>query len=172
MSEQDNGVDTLEEEKKATKSSKKAEVSKKEVNPLGRNDLGEQAFKFGLYDACAPCGTTREDLEDPAFWVHVGRDLREDDEIRVLSEDRSIYARCLVMVAMGNRIQVHVLEYKEIKPTKAANQADGKVFVAEVRGRLRWCVVQVATGELVEKKLGSEQEAINNIADRMKALNN
>lgn len=140
------------------------------VKPLPSTHFGMAQHAYSTYDAKVPHGTPVEHLEDEDFWMNIrGRDLSVGDEIRVVPDDCAYYATLLVVRAIGRRVKTKIIFYKELTPEAAQNVLSGR-FTVQVRGRLKHCVIDTATGKIVRDNIESLTEANNEALDMAKAL--
>ncbi|OWK18316.1 hypothetical protein AJ88_03815 [Mesorhizobium amorphae CCBAU 01583] len=65
--------------------------------PLNVNGLLLAESKRNVYRVALYANTTPEDLLDPAFWVHVGPQLRADDRIEVVGFDKAWFGEVMVL---------------------------------------------------------------------------
>jgi hypothetical protein len=144
----------------------------KNVPALNRKDFGMSTHRHREFDADVPMGTTVEDLTKPALWVNVGRDLSIGDEIRVVAEDHSFYAKLLVSHAVGSQVLMKVISLTEFgKSSEQISKIESPFFV-ELRGRKRWCLVERSTGSIIKEQIASESLAHRDLEDHMRALSN
>lgn len=128
---------------------------------LGANRLKQTAYENNMWTVYPEKGTTVEDMLVPDYWAHVGLQLRPYDEIRVCSEDRSFYARLLVVSSDRLWAKTVVLESHALS-SAASKEAAGifDQFKVEHAGpHHKWRVVRIKDSEVLVKELGTKDEA-------------
>ena len=147
------------------------EVETRTVVPLKPGVVAEQKFNFTAWDAAPPEGTRLEDLTNPVFWEHVARRLRIGDEVRVVPDDCSFYARLLVTNAVGARVQMKLIEGVQLESVDGVGPQEGPYRI-ELKGRLKWCVINTSTGAIEEKNIETQADAARAMGDLQRALAN
>ena len=125
------------------------------------------------YNASVPGSTPTKVYTDGRFWAHIARQLQIGAEIRVLAEDMSFRAELLVTYVSGTEVKVTLIHHIQIEKIDydALNMRTSGYTVSQ-KGTLGWCVVKVATGELVAEDLPSQRAATNALDDYVRALAN
>lgn len=140
------------------------------VEALRRNLFGMATHQFTSYDANVPHGTKKEHILNPDFWVNVARGVSIGDEIRVVPDDFSFYAKLLVTKAIGVSIDIKLIEFVELDPIVGEKVDSGPYYVEE-KGRLKYCVIKTATGTIERSNFSTAVEAETHLRDLQKALN-
>lgn len=116
-------------------------------------------YEFVLYSAVVEPNVTREQIEDPGFWSHVAAKLRPYDEIRVLRDDGTIYAKLLVLGCDRTWAKVRVLMWESLT-TKDVAQSQDADFKIEWKGPHRkHCVIRASDSEIVHDGATSKADA-------------
>lgn len=83
------------------------------VLATGRVQLAETVFS--QYHAVVDPGTTRADLENPAFWAHHAKTFRRNDLIHVDCADGSFDATLKVRVVGVKAVSMHVRHFAQLE---------------------------------------------------------
>jgi hypothetical protein len=99
-------------------------------------------------------GITREQIEGPEFWQHVGYQLRAGDKIGVLTDDMTLYFDCIVLGAGNLWANVQVLHIHTL----------GRVVSSEIVYESKWggphAMWTVRRGKtVVEDKIKNREDA-------------
>ena len=73
--------------------------------------LKEASYVRNIFVATPEAGTTLEDVQDPAFWTHVAKQLRISDRIEVIPEDSAFFAELYVQNVRLNTVNVKLLRH-------------------------------------------------------------
>lgn len=120
-------------------------------------------------------GTTIENILNPIFWTHVAKNLCLLDEIKILTEDRTFYARVLVTGVDKQSARVFVLEYKDLTEAEAFQPSEGLAkesdYLIEYAGKTaKWRVVRLADRKTIKSGMESREEAERSMRDHIKIL--
>lgn len=88
--------------------------------------------------------TPLEAILEPGYWAHISAKLRPFDEIRVIAEDGSFYARLLVQDAGRLYAKVAKIEYVELNKVDV-EQASGAIAGYKIKWRgphEKWSVLR------------------------------
>lgn len=122
-------------------------------------------FEYGSnrYTARIPQGVTMKELMDPAYWAHHAKDLRPDDEIRAMADDRSWMAHLIVLDCARTWARVGLLAHFNFAKTELSksSEADMRAFIdaheVKYRGPLKWSVLRRAdSAVLLENQANKE----------------
>ena len=131
------------------------------------------SFKFNVYSVVIPEGDTLEDCQKPEYWAHVASKLRAGDEIRVVNDQSSLYARFYVLEAGNIWAKVAVIESAVLSASVPASVGDGvKIEVKFAGPHHRWRVTRLMGGnrEILQANFETEDTAKAWAADYVKTI--
>ena len=142
-----------------------------------QRDFGLAKHRFNYHDANYPRKLTPQQLTDSALWTAVAQNhLRPGDEVRVIAEDNSFYARLLVLAKSANIARMFVLEYIEMDTVVRINNdvmdgaTDSDPFHIKLRGPRKWCIVNRQTQQVIKEDIATQHEALRDLAEYRQAL--
>jgi len=112
-------------------------------------------------------GFDPEAMMEPGYWANVSKDLRAGDEIIVVPEDQSWRAHLFVRSAGKVEALVQCLSMVTLGED-VSTQGGG--YEVKFRGRAKWAVVVVATGEVVKDGLATKEDAAAWMVQHTKAM--
>lgn len=131
--------------------------------------LDPTEFRTATYFHDPVNGVTLEDIQQPAYWSHVARQLSPGSKIEVMAQDGSYYALLLVVTKGRAEVAVEVLFAKELDGM--AVEEDDPAYIVEWKApALKWCVIRTADNEIVADKFPHKSHAFNWIKNRKKAM--
>jgi hypothetical protein len=83
---------------------------------IRHGDLKLFEFTNNLWRCVAPSGCTPQDLENPAIWSPVAKDLAPYDTIKVIAHDQTWYAELLVLDSLTTFARIKVLNVINLPP--------------------------------------------------------
>jgi len=130
------------------------------------------SFKFNVYSVVIPETDTLEDCQKPEYWAHVASKLRAGDEIRIVNDQSSLYARFYVLEAGNIWAKVAVIETAELSAAAAVSGDGVKVEVKFAGPHHRWRVTRLAGGnrEILQANFETEDAAKVWAADYVKTI--
>lgn len=129
----------------------------KTIRPILDGKVQGAEFVRTVYHATSDLDTTFEDVVRPEYWVHVARRLRPLDEIVIVSEDASWYARLLVVGSAGNNVRVKAIEYVDFSATEVKTPPGYEIKYA---GRIaRFRVTRKTDGHVLQEGLQTREDA-------------
>ena len=96
--------------------------------------LKEASYVRNIFVATPEAGTTLEDVQDPAFWTHVAKQLRISDRIEVIPEDSAFFAELYVQNVRLNTVNVKLLRHNIF--AEAEDEAKDELHDIKWRGPL------------------------------------
>lgn len=140
--------------------------------PIKPGTMQPAEFKYRQFGVSVPGTLTKKQLEDPQLWGHVARDMSEADEVRVVADDMAFIARLICMYKSGSDVRMKLYEYVELDAIdRNAQVGTMGGFKIESRGPKGWCLVKIATGEIIREKIpGGQSAALRELEDYCKAL--
>lgn len=132
-----------------------------ELIPLHQSKLQFSIHAYQQYSIEVPAGTTRENIEDRALWVHLTDKIREGAELRILPEDMAFRAEAIVTYCDGKNIRVKVFEWVELAADEEPieQRAGVKQYKVILRGASKFCVQRLSDGEFVKERIPTKNEA-------------
>lgn len=137
--------------------------------PLRPDRFGQFQHTVVQFNAYVPEGTKKETILDHRYWAHVAGQVKPYSEIRVICEDGSYYCRLLVVYKNGSDIRVKALEFHDLESVKEVDE-EQEYFVKSRGAVHKWCVVRKADGENIKTGFATQEEALRELADYMRAL--
>lgn len=124
----------------------------------------------------SPAGQTIEDILKPEYWQHVTRQLRPGHEIKVSSEDRTMWAHLLVRdvgkmeakVAVIHKVEFGSKEDAEIDADAGADDAEFKVKWRSPASK--YGVFRASDEECMQDGFETKEAAAMWIAERAKSM--
>lgn len=142
---------------------------------VSRASFGLQAHCYNTWSATVPGDLTKEHLEDPQFWALVSRDLRVDDEIRIVADDYSFIARGIVVHREGSFIKLHIFQMNRLQAVM--NDVDfgiPKGWSVKMRGPKKWCVGRELPDnggiEWLKEMIPDQATALRELQELLRAL--
>jgi len=130
------------------------------------------SFKFNTYSVVIPETDTLEDCQKPEYWAHVASKLRAGDEIRIVNDQSSLYARLYVLEAGNIWAKVAVIETAELSAAAPVSGDGVKIEVKFAGPHHRWRVTRLAGGnrEILQANFETEDAAKVWAADYVKTI--
>lgn len=134
------------------------------INP--RLQLAEHARN--VHVASIEPGLTLEDVQDPAFFAHVAKRMRECDHIEVRTDDKAWFAELFVVEVGQMFVKTALLRYVELsggakvksadKPTQS-DAAPAAGFATVWKGpHKRFCVVRESDKAIVHENAATKED--------------
>jgi len=103
--------------------------------------------------------TTRKDVEDPAFWSIIAKNLKAYDIVEINNDDSSVFARALVIEAGRNYASIKILEWHDLtKEVVKVNDNRFEQFKVKYKGpHHKFCVIRLVDNEVLEKEMEKTQ---------------
>jgi hypothetical protein len=149
----------------ATQNTTAPAVPPHQIEPL-KGTIKARVHAMQDFSVVVPMGTPKDDILRGEFWVHhLGR-MQPGDEIRCLWEDSTAYARIIMLHNQGRLSVFKCLEWHQFETL--IDQPLGAAYNLEVknRGIMKWCIIDTMNGEILEKMIPDQKEALS----RMEAL--
>lgn len=139
---------------------------------IAESDRKLAEASFNRHFITVPPGTPQDALLNPLSYAHIARYLGEMDELIVVPNDASFYARLLVLFADRQQAKVVVLDWHDL--THKSVEAEDIASNYEVRHipnrEVRWCVVRKADKARLVQGLASKEEAYAWIAKNQQRM--
>lgn len=132
----------------------------RKIDAINHTRMKPQEYLRSMYLATANTVSTQpEDLKDPAYWAHVGQQLKRRDVIEVWADDGSWMATCIVLGADRSSAKVHVREviFFDANAMQAGDDALAPYKVVERGPHAKWSVVRKSDDAVVHE--GEETRA-------------
>lgn len=139
-----------------------AQQAFKKIQPVKEGRFGLASSLRNVFHLTTEPGTTKEQIENPAYWANVAYKLLPFSKVEVVCEDRSYYAEYLVTDANRMEARVKCLSFVELTE-KAELTKDVEIgeFNAKWRGpSCLWSVIRTSDLKVMAEKLASEADAI------------
>jgi hypothetical protein len=140
--------------------------------PLNVNGLMLAESKRTVYRVSLYANTKAEDLLDPAFWVHVGPQLRADDIIEVVGFDKAWFGEVMVLevgkgAAGGARVAYTSGPVPLTNETTLAKPSEHEVRWGGPNGG--WRVIRTKDKTVLADMLETKEAGVAWIAENLKA---
>jgi hypothetical protein len=125
--------------------------------PAGRHNFAEQAFNH--WRITFTDGTEIDDIENEAYWSHVGFKMQQGDTFDGMTDNGRMYYRGICLAAGRQYATVKVLEVFELEA--AVQRAGESKFRHEHMGaHHKWRVVRLSDNQVMKTGMQTEKEAI------------
>ena len=138
-------------------------VTANDAIPTNRMEIGDFA-RQSILVRCWP-GTTKEMLEQEAYWTHCARLIRPRDEIVILSDDMKDLFEGIVLDRGDKWAHVTILRQYSLDKRGRVERATYRV---EFNPAHKYRVIRVGDGEIMAKGFAEEGPA-QDFAKRMRA---
>jgi len=132
-------------------------------------DLQLKETTQNAYTAEPPAGTSREDVMDPSFWMHVATRLRPKTEVTVLPQDGAFYMKVFVRYADRTSARIHELDYQELQIV-TAEEVENRLFDIGFNSGNLFFVYRKADSAVLQAKFQAKEEAAAWMSEHMKAM--
>lgn len=146
-------------------------TTQKKVESLKPTMFGLAQHKYQSHSAVTPAELTAEDLVNPSLWALNRARIRTHDEIRVVAEDSSYYAKLLVTYADSREVYTSVVEFKQLEvPDMEELGAAQQRYITKLCGPLKWCVIDTETDEKIRTGIDKKSIAERELEDFLRAM--
>jgi len=146
-------------------------MDNKKIEPIKHSDFGLTEHRYRTFDTNVPGGYDQKDLENPDLWVHLAPQLNVGDEVRVIADDGTFYARLLVIFTKGSIVKTKLIYGTDLEKIDTSLETTAEIdYEIKQRGQKKWCVMKKSTGEVVEELIPTQAEAMRAMDDLLKAL--
>lgn len=114
--------------------------------------------------------TTKEDLTDTAYWMHVTRWMRSGSRIDVRADDDSWLAEMYVRAVGENWADVVILHFHKLGASEVQADTAAKFEVRHRGHQDQWCIVRKSDNEVIRRGMPTRERANTELTDYMKAL--
>ena len=121
-----------------------------EARVLSPNRMKELSYQNTMYSVVVEQGTAPKDLESPDFWAHVAALFRPYDELNVVPDDETWFAKAVVVQCGRNHAMVKVWHVIDLSQGGSAPLAAFEKYEIKWRGpKLKWSVVRKKDGAIL-----------------------
>lgn len=128
-------------------------------------------FKLAEFVRDIYCVTVEPDIKfetvlKPDFWSHVEPKLKPYDRIEVRTDDGRYYAELLVLSKITGAVKVHVLNKADLHEEELVGKSVTTAnYQVKWKGpHMKFCIVRVADGKVVEEELDNKDQALKRAA--------
>ena len=139
------------------------------VSPVKPFDFQTAEHRYRRFDCVVPQGTTKDDLEKPELWTNVAPQLKQFDEVRAVASDASFVAYLVVLFSHGTDARLKIVNGVDLDEVDDTDSASSKHDI-KMRGTLKWCIVNLETGENIKTNIPTKSQAQRELEDYLKAL--
>ena len=145
-------------------------MPEKQIQPIQSNRFGLAPHKFLQFSLEAPASTEIDDITNPKLYEHVAKQLSVGDEIRILHDEMEWRAEVMVTYVNGPVVHVALLGEPIMLDQAVIDSTEGEEFGIKLRGQRRWCIVHMATGEVVKEQIPNKAAAMKELQEYRNAL--
>lgn len=115
-------------------------------------------YSRNIWRVTALHGQALEQFKDPEAWAHVAANFKRYDEVELIAEDGSFFAKGIVLKVTKTSATVHFYNHVNFEEN-IADQVEDSAYVAEWGGGAKWRVVRKSDGEVIESHISVKEEA-------------
>lgn len=115
-------------------------------------------YSRNIWRVTALHGQEFDQFKDPEAWAHVAANFKRHDEVEIIAEDGSFFAKGIVLKVTKTSATVHFYVHEDFEQEVSVD-ADGRKYAAEWGGKAKWRVVRKSDGEVIESHISSKEEA-------------
>ncbi|HAT2607132.1 TPA: hypothetical protein I8235_000041 [Kluyvera intermedia] len=115
-------------------------------------------YSRNVWRVTALHGQSFDQFKDPETWAHVAANFKRYDEVEVVAEDGSFYAKGIVQKITKTSATIHFYIHEDFEQKDSVQSDDGKYSV-EWGGKAKWRIVRKTDGEVIESHISSKEEA-------------
>ena len=150
-------------------------IGKQMVRKIQEARFKPSDFVSKRFTIVVETGTTMEDIMRPEYFCHVAKYLEVGNQIEVMSDDMSLYARVLVMNRTNVSARVFALEYHDLSDAETSAAVPGMVtsedYEVVFRGiHSKWSIVKKDGGQVVLDGLEDRRTAGRELAGYLKSM--
>ena len=138
-----------------------------ENQPLKRTDVQVLGVNFLVYGAVVPKQMSKEELQNPEFWVNVAQKFQMGSEIRITDANCSFMARAFVTYINSHDVRLHVIEYHVFESAEVVDAGDHYI---KQRGVHKWCIMRKDNPDAIQQNIATKLEAEEQLDEYLKTL--
>jgi hypothetical protein len=131
-------------------------------------------YERTIYQACVEAGVAFEEVQNPAFWGHVGEKLRPNDRIEVIAEDGAYFAELLVISCDRLWAKTAVLRFVELSAPDVSAELLSPLaagYKVDYKGpHKKHVVIRLSDNEIVKDGIATKAEANGWVSEHVKTL--
>ena len=136
-----------------------AATAKKSSPTIMDDRFGLAEHKRNDWVADAELGVTLDDIQDPAYWAHVSKQMNPYDKIEVRFDDGKLIAHLRVIVCERNYAKVQLIGVEEIKQNAEAPQGSLKHKIEFKGAHLKHAVIRLSDSAVLQSGFKTREEA-------------
>lgn len=149
------------------------------LDPIRLTDWKLGVHAFQLHNLVVDPSLTKDELEDPALFVHVAHKFNHcgPDEVRFVAEDLSWVAYGFVTFAQGSTAKIRIVQRYELDRVDRASDNSvvdgsqpGDSFHVKSCGVRKWAIVNKASGAIIKDRMPNQADALRELAEYRQAL--
>ena len=121
-----------------------------------------------------PVGVTPDDLQEPKFWAHVSRKLRQCDKVECICEDFSWFAELMVGDAglgFATMIELRRRDLREVTPSETGVGVLPGHSVSYGGTHALWRVIRDVDKQVLKDKCTTKGEALQWLGNYSRTVN-
>ncbi|WP_323994706.1 hypothetical protein [Aeromonas hydrophila] len=115
-------------------------------------------YSRNIWRVTALHGQEFDQFKDPEAWAHVAANFKRYDEVEIIAEDGSFFAKGIVLKVTKTSATVHFYVHEDFEQ-EVSGSADGSKYSIEWGGKAKWRVVRNSDDEIIESHISSKEEA-------------
>lgn len=115
-------------------------------------------YSRNVWRVIALHGQTFDQFKDPEAWAHVSANFKRYDEVEIIAEDGSFFAKGIVLKVTKTSAIVHFYVHEDFEQ-EVSGSADSSKYSIEWGGKAKWRIVRKSDGEIIESHISSKEEA-------------
>ena len=145
-------------------------MPEKQIQPIPATRFGLATHKYRQFSLEVPPEIEVEDITNPRLYEHIAKQLEVGSEIRILHDELDWIANVLVTYVNGPVVHVALLGEPIMLDQAVIDSTEGEEFGIKLRGQRRWCIVHMATGEVVKEQIPNKAAAMKELQEYRNAL--
>lgn len=110
------------------------------------------------------------DLEDGALYQNVAAKINDGDEIRIIADDYSFVAYLFVTFVRGTDVRAKLISFHELDAVYEDTDPVSERYEVKQRGVKKWCIVDKTDGSVIKELIPTQQEALRERDEYVRAL--
>lgn len=142
------------------------------IDPIRPASFGASAHRVRQFNAEVSGKLTKKDLENPALWSLVAKNLTMGNtEIRCIADDMSFVAFGVVTYAQGTTAKIVIYAFHKLDEVDRAEVVDPlDDYIVDIMGAKKWCIVKKSTGEVIKEDMDTQLIAVRELVEYKKVL--
>lgn len=163
------GQEPSQEAKVANQKIDKTYLERAAIKPF--KGLKNATHAYNAFSVVVPNRLSKEILESPEMWRHVGAQLQPGAEVRITALDSSFYAIAYITYSAGSEVRAKLVLYTELESVNYSGQQYlSSPYTVEFHPGTNWCVIKKETGEVIFSDIPTQSKAFRELEEYSRAL--